>query len=140
MGNSKKVSTTNWATNIISKLPPEDVGNVIVELINSKKELEITCEQETTKRIKIHNQLEISLKNIDLKREIISTALNKEYGLRQENIEKMFDLVEKALDSEKDEIVIAAIDGIVNIVKESPLNGIAQIASAFENDEEELII
>ena len=53
MGNSKKVSTTNWATNIISKLPPEDVGNVIVELINSKKELEITCEQETTKRIKI---------------------------------------------------------------------------------------
>ena len=52
MGNSKKVSTTNWATNIISKLPPEDVGNVIVELINSKKELEITCEQETTKRIK----------------------------------------------------------------------------------------
>ena len=140
MGNSKKVSTTNWATNIISKLPPEDVGNVIVELINSKKELEITCEQETTKRIKIHNQLEISLKNIDLKREIISTALNKEYGLRQENIEKMFNLVEKALDSEKDEIVIAAIDGIVNIVKESPLNGIAQIASAFENDEEELII
>lgn len=60
--------------------------------------------------------------------------------MRQENIEKMFDLVEKALDSEKDEIVIAAIDGIVNIVKESPLNGIAQIASAFENDEEELII
>jgi len=136
MGNLTKKKTKD----LLEKLPPQDLGNVISQLIDSKRELAITQEQETTKRIQINNKLTVSLKNLELKRDVMSTMLHQEYGLREENIEKMFELVEKALDSEKNDVVIAAIDGIVSMVKHNPMSEIEKIAQAFESDEEELII
>jgi len=69
-----------------------------------------------------------------------TAAFEEEYSIRKDTIEKMFNLIEKALDEGSDNIVIAALDSIEKIVKESPLKGLEQIASAFENDDEDLII
>ncbi|MBU3191296.1 hypothetical protein K9O30_06620 [Clostridium bowmanii] len=132
--NEKKISSN------ADKLNSKDLGNVLKVLIQSKKEYEITKEQETTKRKVIENDMIKYLKTLDAKKEFLSKAFEEEYSIRKDTIEKMFNLIEKALDEGSDNIVIAALDSIEKIVKESPLKGLAQIASAFENDDEDLII
>ena len=124
----------------LDKLNSEDLGNVLKKLIESKKEYEIAKEQEATKRMAIENNMVQYLKTLEAKKEFLSKAFAEEYNIRKDTINEMFNVIERALDEDKDSIVIAALDNIEKVVKESPLKGIAQIANAFENDDEELVL
>lgn len=125
---------------ITDKLESSDIAGVLKTLIQSKKEYEVTKEQETTKRMKIHNDMIQYLKNLEAKKEFVYKAFQEEYSIRRETIDRMFLMIEECLDEGKNEVVISALNNIEGIVKESPLKSIASIASAFENDDEELII
>ncbi|MCH3964294.1 MAG: hypothetical protein LKE46_08445 [Clostridium sp.] len=114
--------------------------DIIKMLIKSKKEYEITKEQETTKRMAIKSDLFKYLKKLDAKKEVLLEVFEKEYNFRKNTVDKMFDVVERALDDGRDTVVCQALDSIEGIVKESPLKGIAQVSRAFENDDEDLLI
>lgn len=141
---SKKVSKlnnynkkTNFNTN---DLKSADLADVLKVLIQSKKEYEITKEQEKTKRMAIENDMIKYLKTLDAKKEFLSKAFEEEYKIRKETIEHLFNIVERALDEGRDNVIHDALNSIEKVVIESPLMGIVEIASAFEKDEEELII
>lgn len=114
--------------------------DMIKVLIKSKKEYEITKEQEATKRMAIKNDLVKYLKKLDEKKEFLLEIFEKEYNFRKNTVDHMFDVVERALDDGRDTVVCQALDSIEGIVKESPLKSIAQVSSAFENDDEDLLI
>jgi hypothetical protein len=80
------------------------------------------------------------LKPLDVKKGFLAKVLEEEYSIRKDNIEHMLNIVEGALDEGIDYVIHEALNGIEKIVKESPLKGIVQIVSAFENDDGELII
>ena len=49
-------------------------------------------------------------------------------------------MLERALDEDKDAVAIAAINGISDIVKESPLKDFDSISNALQNDNVDLIL
>lgn len=116
------------------------IADVFKNLIESKKEYEITKEQEITKRLKIESDLKVALYSINAKKEIISQILSQSYNLRKENIDKMFFVIERALDENKNDIVVSALNNIEEILKDNPLKSLLHIHNTFEDDEQELII
>ena len=124
----------------IGKLKSKDAASVLNSLINAKKEYEITCEQETTKRMKIKADMDKYILKLQLQKEAFQLALHEEYSLRKQTIEEMFSYVERAYEDDKIEVVIGALNSIENIVKENPLQSIAKIGQAFEDDDVELEI
>lgn len=131
-----KKATNKGLKNLSSK----DTANVLIKMIEAKREYETVREQEITKRYEIESDLKKYILKLSNQREIIENSLEKEYSMCRETIDKMFSYVDRALDEGKDEIVIAALDNIEGIVKESPLAGLAKITKAFENDNVDLEI
>jgi len=136
----KNMSIKNSNKLNLNKLNSKDAASVLKSFIEAKKEYEIVREQETTKRLAIENNMKMYIAKLTAQREIIENSLRVEYAMRKETIEQMFSYVDRAFDEDKNEIVIAALDKIEGIVKESPLVGIAKIGMAFENDDIELEI
>ena len=118
---------------------PADTVNVIREMINAKKEYEITREVETSKRLEIESNLRKHIATLTLKRDQFITVLDKEYSMRKYSIDRMFDLLDKAYEDGNMDVVIQSLDSIEGIVKTSPLKEILQIGKIFESDDELVI-
>ena len=124
----------------LGKMNSKDTSSVFKEIINAKKEYEMCVEQETTKRLAIKSDLTKYMANINLKREMIFYVLEKEYKVRQETIEDLGRVLDRAYEDGRDDVVIQAISSIEGILKESPAKGLLYINEALSDSKKELII
>jgi hypothetical protein len=125
---------------ITNKSNPIDVFEAFKIFITAKKEYEIVIEQENTKRKFIDTNLQKFLIKNESKKEFIKEYLANQFSDRREIIERNFNLLDKVLDEDKDNVAIQILDTIGGIIRESPLKEIDKIGKAFEDDDEELII
>lgn len=129
---SKNSPSSNYNMN---NLDSGDAASIFKALIESKKEYEITREIETTKRLEIENRTKGYLEALKNHQALMEQSLTNQFNQRKETIDKMFEYVDQALNSDKDEIVVAALNNITEIVK-TPVQGIASIKQAFDSDDD----
>ena len=104
-------------------------------MIDSKKEYETTKEVERTKRLTIEKATEIHLEKIRANKETVENISKAVFNERSKVIDKNFEVLEKALDEDKDAVAVEAMKGISEIVKESPLKDFDSISNALQNDD-----
>lgn len=122
----------------LNNMKSEDVASIFKSLIESKKEYEITKEIEQTKRCEIEQKTKSYLETIKTHQALMEETLSKQFNQRKEAIDKMFEYVDKALESDKDEIVVAALNNITEIVK-TPVQGFTVMKKAFDSDDDLVI-
>ena len=106
---------------------------IAVEFINSLN----IAQQERTKREMIANWKEIGLEKIATQKQILMQYLDKTFEERKENFSQFFNALDKGIDSGNIEIVNAALNGIVNLAKTSPLKAeVSQVLAAIDNSAE----
>lgn len=120
----------------IDKMNSNDIAAVFREMINAKKEYEITKETEATKRQAILADYKLKMQKLSDRRELITEVLQQEYSLRKETINKMFDEMKQAYEDGNTDIVLQAMKSVEGIVKESPLKDLIMIGRALEGDSE----
>lgn len=135
----KKVSKKNGCFNL-DNLNSKDASDVLKMVVESKRDYERTKEEETTKRLAIKNATEIHLEKIKSNKETVENISKAIFNERKNVIDKSFDVLERALDEDKDAVAIAAMNGISDIVKESPLKDFDSISNALQNDNIDLIL
>ncbi|CEQ15162.1 hypothetical protein [Paraclostridium sordellii] len=109
-------------------------------VIESKRDYEKTKEEEKTKRLAIEKSTEIYLAKIKSNQEKVENISKDIFNERKKVIDRGFEVLERALDEDKDSVAIAAINGISDIVKESPLKNFDSISNALQNDDVDLIL
>lgn len=137
--NKKKVSKKNGCFNL-DNLNSKDASDVLKAIVESKRDYEKTKEEETTKRLAIEKATEIHLAKIKSNKETVENISKAIFSERKNVIDKSFDVLERALDEDKDAVAIAAMSGISDIVKESPLKDFDSISNALQNDNIDLIL
>ncbi len=128
--NNKKNNKLN-----LENLTSKDASDVIKAMIDSKKEYETTKEVERTKRLAIEKATEIHLEKIRANKETVENISKAVFNERNKVIDKNFEVLEKALDEDKDAVAVEAMKGISEIVKESPLKDFDSISNALQNDD-----
>ena len=128
--NNKKNNKLN-----LENLTSKDASDVIKAMIDSKKEYETTKEVERTKRLAIEKATEIHLEKIRGNKETVENISKAVFNERNKVIDKNFEVLEKALDEDKDAVAVEAMKGISEIVKESPLKDFDSISNALQNDD-----
>ena len=130
LDNNKKNNKLN-----LENLTSKDASDVIKAMIDSKKEYETTKEVERTKRLAIEKATEIHLEKIRANKETVENISKAVFNERSKVIDKNFEVLEKALDEDKDAVAVEAMKGISEIVKESPLKDFDSISNALQNDD-----
>ena len=128
--NNKKNNKLN-----LENLTSKDASDVIKAMIDSKKEYETTKEVERTKRLAMEKATEIHLEKIRANKETVENISKAVFNERNKVIDKNFEVLEKALDEDKDAVAVEAMKGISEIVKESPLKDFDSISNALQNDD-----
>lgn len=136
---NKKASKKNGCFNL-DNLDSKDASDVLKMIVESKRDYEKTKEEETTKRLAIEKATEIHLAKIKSNKETVENISKAIFNERKNVIDKSFDVLERALDEDKDAVAIAAMNGISDIVKESPLKDFDSISNALQNDNVDLIL
>lgn len=136
---NKKLSKKNGCFNL-DNVNSKDAVDVFKMVVESKRDYEKTKEEETTKRLAIEKSTEIHLAKIKSNKETVENISKAIFNERKNVIDKSFDVLERALDEDKDSVAIAAMNGISDIVKESPLKDFDSISNALQNDNTDLIL
>jgi predicted nuclease with TOPRIM domain len=124
----------------LDNLSSFDAADVFKTVVQSKADYEKTKEEETTKRLAIEKATEIHLANIKSKKETLESIAKSRFDERKKTIDRSFDVLERALDEDKDALAIAAMNNITDIVKESPLKDFDSISNALKNDDIDLML
>lgn len=139
MDTNKKTSKNSGCFNL-DNLNSKDAADVIKMVVESKRDYEKTKEEEKTKRLAIEKSTEIHLAKIKSNQEKVENISKDIFNERKKVIDKGFEVLERALDEDKDSVAIAAMNGISDIVKESPLKNFDSISNALQNDDVDLIL
>ena len=137
--NNKKTNKRNGCFNL-DNLNSNDTSDVIKMVVESRRDYKKTKEEEATKRLAIEKATEIHLEKIKSSKEMVENISKAIFNERKNVIDKRFDVLERALDEDKDSVAIEAMNGISNIVKESPLKDFDSISNALQNDDIDLIL
>lgn len=112
---------------------PELLLRVFREVLQAKKEYEMTLAQETTKRQSIAAALQSRLEEIKFFKDIFAVYMNEEFKMRRESIVEIFARLDTALEANQNDVAIQALQSIEEIVEHSPLgHALAAMSTVFE--------
>jgi len=118
---------------IIPKPSPTQVFDALKIIVDAHKENQQVMEIEQTKRKAIEAQKEVELKKLKKQRKVLEQYLEETFSERKMVITKMFDVLDKGIDSNNLELIQQSLASIVAIAKESPLKGIQNLIQDFDN-------
>ncbi len=114
------------------KLTSEDAANVMTNLIKSAADYRNTIEREQTKRLEIKAKLDTYIRTINKQKAFFECYFEKEYSLRKETIDELFIRLDRAIDANKDDVAIKALDAIEGVIKGSPLKSLSEFKNAID--------
>jgi hypothetical protein len=123
-----------------NKLSSADLADVLKTIAVSYKEYGITKELEATKRDKISVDLQVKLNKIREKRDVLEIYFEKEYAVRRETVCDLLDRLDRAMDEDKNDVAIAALSKLGEIIQASPLRDLDKIGRVFDDPDGELEI
>ncbi|MEA1954709.1 MAG: hypothetical protein U9O24_09995 [Campylobacterota bacterium] len=108
-------------------------------VVNAWKENHRVTEVETTKREHIQAYKEVELAKIKGQREVLEQYFEGVFSERKLMINKMFDALDKGIETDNIELIQQSLGAVVAIAKESPLAGVQNLLSDYDNPEVEQI-
>ena len=97
------------------------------------KENHKVTEEETTKRHNITSMKEFEIEKIQAQKEVLKDYFEKTFAERRINFDKMFDALDKGIDSNNLELIQLSLNSIVEIAKDSPLKQVEKLKNDFHN-------
>lgn len=129
-----KIIETTKKVGKLNKPNPLIVVDGLKIVIDAYNNYKTTVEVENTKRKYIEADKEKFIAKINAQKEVIKDYFERAFTERKENFKQLFDLLDKGLESNNDTLIEQALSSIITIAKNSPLKGIKQLVSDFEND------
>lgn len=120
-------------SNLVSSAIAKNPIAVLEVMTSTIKEYLVIKEQETTKRIEISARKEVFLAEIQVKKEFITSYLDKTFDERASNFKKYFEVVDNALKNDKTEELIAGLNAINDLAKVSPFKDLETISKNMKN-------
>ena len=117
------------AGQVLEAINPLDVIRDITSAVLDHKK---TKAQEETKRRQIDAWETATLANIRAKRDILLTYLERSFDERRENFKRLFDDLDRALDSSRTDQLAPILQGIVLLAQESPFKQLSSLAGVRE--------
>jgi hypothetical protein len=117
------MSVSNKVATLIPKPSPAMVVDAFRLVMASAQEWHTVTAQEETRREEIHAWKESQLEIIQVQRDFLLTALDKTFDERRENFRRLFDQLDRALASDRDNAAAQVSDllgTITDLAKTSP--------------------
>ena len=118
-----------------SKPSPQQALDGLKIFAEVVKENRRISEEEKTKRDNILAMKEFEITKIQAQKEVLKDYFEKIFAERKLNLEKMFDALDKGIESNNLELIQLSLHSIVEIAKDSPLKQIEKLRSDFHNSD-----
>jgi len=111
----------------LATLDPKGVLEVLHGFVNTAGDVAKFTEYQETKRTEIRVKRDEIVKEIQSKKEIILTYLNKSFDERKENFAKLFSVVDNAIANNNTQQLAIGLDSINKLAAESPFKALTNI-------------
>lgn len=101
--------------------PPISVLQAVNLLVEAHNNYRVVREQEITKRRQIAAWETIQVASIREQAKILRDYLDKSFAERRENFSQLFNLLDKGIETGNDQAIQAALSGIIETTRQSPL-------------------
>ncbi len=118
-----------------SKPTPQQAFDGLKMFADVVKENHKVTEEETTKRHNITAMKEFEIEKIQAQKEVLKDYFEKTFAERRINFDKMFDALDKGIESNNLELIQLSLGSIVEIAKDSPLKQVEKLRNDFHNPE-----
>ena len=116
-----------------SRPTPEQALKGVKMLFDAVVENQKIAEEERTKRHSITAMKEFEIEKIQAQKEVLKDYFEKTFAERRINFDKMFDALDKGIESNNSELMQLALGSIVEIAKDSPLAQVEKLKNDFHN-------
>jgi len=120
-----KVAKARMVGDIVNAVNP---GQVIRDITKAYSDYKIIREQEVTRRKGIQANKEVVLREIEAKREIILTYLERSFDERRTNFEKLFEVLDAAIEKDNIQLMAGTLSSITDLAKSSPFKDLANLS------------
>ncbi len=116
-----------------------DTAYMIADKTQELMGLYAQCKQveEHTKQLKVWSEVEIA--RTVAKYKSCQDFLDKTFGEREHALNKHYELLDKAVESNDKDLIIAALSGISSIVTKSPLDDFEEFVKLYNDDSQPLL-
>jgi len=118
-----------------TKPTPQQAFEGLKIFADAVKENHKVTEEETTKRHNITAMKDFEIKKIQTQKEVLKDYFEKTFAERRINFDKMFDVLDKGIESNNLELIQLSLNSIVEIAKDSPLKQVEKLRNDFHNDD-----
>jgi len=129
MGIKNLIKTGKKTTHKIPPLNALEALESLKTLVNAATQNHKITEEQKTIRANIEAQKEIAIEEIRAKKEILLNYFENVFKERRENYKKLFDLLDKGIETNNFEMIQLATNGIVTIALDSPLKELEKFQS-----------
>ena len=128
------IPTKNPAT-----IPFDAASNSFLRILEVRNEYKKIAAQEKTKREVIGAWRDVRLAELKNQQEILRLYLENTFKERRKMIDGLFEALDKGMEAGNIHVIDTAINGIVNIAKDSPLKQVDNLIAALKNDNVKVI-
>ena len=104
-----------------------DVLSCLQKILTEYCQYKIIYEQELTKRQQITAWENVAITNIENQRDIVIEYLEKSFNERSKNFEKLFDVVDNAIEIGSNQQLAIALNSIVSLAESSPFKELGNL-------------
>ena len=114
-------------------------ANNLMSKMNQAMDLYARCKEVSEKRKAVEAWSKVKITETVAKYKACQDFLNHTFGERDKALTKYYDLLDKAVNTSDNQLIIAALQGISGIVTSSPLSDFQEFARLWENTDQPLL-
>lgn len=122
-----------------TSIPLEAATGAFKRLIETHNEYKVIAAQEKTKREAIKAWKDVRLTELKNQQDILREYLDLTFKERRHMIDGLFDALDKGMEAGNLEVIDGAINGIVNIAKDSPLQQVDKLILSLKSEDTKVI-
>jgi hypothetical protein len=116
-----------------TKPTPEQALKGLKEVYTLARRNSEIIETERTKRKAIEAQERMEIEKIRAQKELLREYFGEAFKERRENFDKLFDALDKGIESNNLELIAGTLGAIVDIAKSSPIKHLQKMKDDFNN-------
>lgn len=109
------------------KTSPLQLADALSNLVGAYYNYQSVLEQETTKRQAIESWRETTLAQIQSQKHIVMTAIERSFAERREIYERMFAIVDQAIESNDNTRLAVALQCVTEVAKSNPFSALTDL-------------
>ena len=114
-------------------------ANELMGKMDQAMDLYARCKEVTEKRKAVEAWSKVKITETVAKYKACEEFLNQTFGERDKALTKYYDLLDKAVDSGDNQLIISALQGISGIVTSSPLSDFQEFARLWDDTSQPLL-